>query len=315
MPSSPPLKNHAIAAVVWLLLAALAAGLAAAAPALPAAARAAEMRLAGDRVTLPIVMVREFPFVQGSINGVPGKLLLDTGAADALVVNSHRVPVADSQSLGTRQFGSGQVYTRLQVPLVPEVHVANLRYPQVTQVDAQDATQLENITPDFIGWLGYYFWDGYAFKLDYRNLEATFYRGPATTYLQGEQLIAALPFGLRLRENIPIMEIHIGEMAATAAFDTGQFGSLYVDAPTKASMLQTGLLKPVGDDTYDLKQLKINGVSFPDIKGIEVYTDGFPPAKATGLDDKVLLTIGYGWLKNYKTVWDSQHKTIYVLQR
>ncbi|MFZ6648602.1 hypothetical protein ACO0LO_22960 [Undibacterium sp. TJN25] len=300
------------------LLGGLTASLAAAAqtPPIPESLQSAEMRMSGDRVTLPIVMVREFPFVEGSIAGVAGKLLLDTGAQESLTVNSHRVPVADSQSVGVGRFGSGQTYVEQRVPVVRDIRVAGLRYGQVTHVDAQDATQLEHITPDFIGWIGYYFWDGYALKLDYRNLQASFYRGSSETYLSGEKLIAALPFELRLRQNIPVMSVHIGDLAATAAFDTGQYGALYVDAATKSNMIQAGLLtNPGDDDTYDLTQLKINGQTFPDIKGIAVYTDGFPPAKSTGLVDKVVLTIGYGWLKNYKTVWDSQRKTIYVLEK
>lgn len=310
-------KNSAGLGRALALVAGLAASLTAVAqtPTASADPHSADMRMSGDRVSLPIVMVREFPFVEGSIAGVAGKLLLDTGAVDALIVNSHRVPVSDGRPAGSGTFGSGQTYAIEQIPVVPDVHVADLRYRQVTHVDAQDATQLEHITPDFIGWLGYDFWDGYALKLDYRNLQVTFYRGAPEAYLQHEKLIVALPFQLRLRRDIPIMDARIGDMAAAAAFDTGQYAGLYVDAETKANMIRAGLLMPSGDDTYDLKQLKINGHTFPDIKGIGVYTDGFPPAKSTGLVEKVVLTIGYGLLKNYKTVWDSQRRVIYVLER
>ncbi|MFD2427139.1 hypothetical protein ACFSUK_01290 [Sphingobium scionense] len=55
--------------------------------------RAPEMRLAGKTVTLPLVMVREFPFIEGEIAGVRGKFMLDTGMQDALVINDHRVPL------------------------------------------------------------------------------------------------------------------------------------------------------------------------------------------------------------------------------
>lgn len=299
-----------------LLLSALAgAAPAIAAPAIAAAATAPELRLSGDQVTLPIVMVRAFPFVEASIAGVAGKLMLDTGSQEAMTVNSKRVPVTLGEPLGIAKYGSGQSYAMHLAPVVRDIRVAQLRYEKASNVDAHEAAQLERITPDFIGWLGYYFWEGYALKMDYRNLQATFYRSPTDAYLQGEQLIAALPFEQRLRPNMPVMPARMGEVAATAVFDTGQYGGLYLDAATKTRMLQAGLLIPAGDDEYDLTQLTIDGHTLPGIKGIGVFTDGFPPGKATGLTDQVVLSIGYGLLKNYKSVWDFNKRMIYLLRR
>jgi hypothetical protein len=90
---------------------------------------------------------------------------------------------------------------------------------------------LEGITPDFLGWVGYYFWEGYALKLDYRRSRVTLYKGPPELYLSAEKVIAELPFEIRKLPNHPVMHIRIGGLDIIAAFDTGQYGALYTDAP------------------------------------------------------------------------------------
>jgi hypothetical protein len=282
--------------------------------AFPKSALAPEFRLRGDRVTLPFVMVREFPFVEGSVEGVQGKFMLDTGLENALAINDHRVAI-DSVAVGSGQFGSGQKYAVRHAPAVKDVRLPGLAYPKVSTVSAQDATQLERITPDFIGWLGFYLWEGYALKLDYRQLQATFYRGAPDEYLAGEQFIAALPFSTRKLPQIPVTQVKIGDIDATAVFDTGAYGILFTDVESKDRLIGSGVLKPAGDDKYDLSSLKTGETTLPDMKGITVQTIAFPAAEQTGLNDKRVLVMGYAFLSNYKTVWDYRGKMIYLLQK
>lgn len=278
--------------------------------------QAPEMRLSGERIVLPIVMVREFPFIEGSIAGVKGKLMLDTGHRKALAINDRRVPVVNPVSSGRGLFGSGQTFDIRVVPVVKDIQAGHLRYARVTQVQSQDAAQLERITPDFIGWLGHDFWEGYALKLDYRNSQAIFYRGSTDTYLHGEKIIAELPFESRKLANIPVIKGNIAGIDATVAFDSGQNGTLFIDAETKSLMIAEGALVRSGDgDKYDLHRLELHGTVFDGLKNIGVDTTPFPAAIPTGLTDKTLLTLGFVFLDAYKTVWDSNKKVIYVLER
>lgn len=163
----------------------------------PKSARAPEVRFSGETVTLPIVLIKNYPFIEGSIAGVRGKLMLDTGAEQALAINDHRVPLVGGIAIGSGLFGSGQRFAVRLVPRVTEVHIAFLSFAQATTVQAQDARQLESIAPDFLGWLGYDSWAGYAMKLDYKHRRATFYKGGPKSYLKGERIIAELPFEVR----------------------------------------------------------------------------------------------------------------------
>jgi len=183
----------------------------------PKSQRSPEIRIAAAQVVLPIVMVREFPFIEGSVAGVSGKLILDTGNDQSLTINDHRVPLAGGRSIGTSYFGSGQSFAVRLMPEVRNVRIGTLLFPRVTAVTAQDARQLEAITSDFIGFFGFNAWSDHALKLDYRRSIATFYAGGPETYLKGERLVADLPFTTRKLPNHPVVSGQIGAMPVVTA--------------------------------------------------------------------------------------------------
>ncbi|WP_157201418.1 hypothetical protein [Massilia sp. Root418] len=279
-------------------------------------ASAPEMRLRGDDIVLPIAMVREFPFIEGSVAGVPGKLMLDTGYRAALGINDNRIPVVNPTDNGVGIFGSGQKYASRIAPAVHNVIVADLHFPKVTQVRSSDASLLETITPDFLGWLGHDFFEGYAIKLDYQKLQASFHRGQPEEYLRGEKIVDALPFNLRKIPNIPVMKGKLGDLDTTVAFDTGQNGALFIDDDAKSRLIIAGVLKPTNDaEKFDIPLLHIEGRTFTDLKNIDVMAAPFPAAMQTGLDDKTLITLGFAFLNKYKTVWDYKQRKIHILER
>jgi hypothetical protein len=279
--------------------------------------RAPEIRLTGETVTLPIVMVREFPFIEARIAGVSGKLMLDTGIEGALTVNDHRVPVKDARTIGTGFFGSGQTFAIRLAHELRDIRIGGLRYPRATQVDVQDARMLEGITPDFIGWFGYNAFAGHAMKLDYRALRATFYRHGGADYLKGERVIAQLPFETRKLPNHPILPGRIGTMPVVTTWDTGQNGTLYTSEAGKARLLKEGRLVPHADDPdlFDLHGLELDGHAMPVVRGIDIEMAPSPAAKPTGITEPDELTIGYALLHQFKTVWDYDRKRIYLLAR
>ena len=91
--------------------------------------------MTGATVSVPIVMVREFPFIEGSVSGVAGKLMLDTGYQGALTVNDHRVPISGGRTIGTGVFGSGQTFQVRLIPELADVRVGEMVFPRVTGCD------------------------------------------------------------------------------------------------------------------------------------------------------------------------------------
>lgn len=276
--------------------------------------QAPEVRLAGDTVTLPIVMVREFPFIEGSVNGVHGKFMLDTGAQRAMALNDHRIPLTGGFPMGTGHFGSGQTFDVTLRPKATDVNVAGLHFDSVTRVQSQDATMLERITPDFLGWFGYQAWSAYAMKLNYQTQEATFYRAGPDAFLAGEKRVARVPYTIRKLPNIPLVKGALGSMDLIVSFDTGQQGNIYVDAATRDRWVKEGRLVPDGEDTYDVKGLRLGDGFTVDVPKLRLWTTPFPAAEPTGITEPFSISLGYALLSQYVTVWDFPSQSLYFLK-
>jgi hypothetical protein len=136
---------------------------------------APSFRLTEDKVTLPLVLVDGFPFVEAEILGVKGKLMLDTGARDALALNDHKIPLTGGNAYGKGAVGSGQTFNVTLNAEINEVKLTGYKsYTKITTVKSSNAEFLEAVTPDFLGWIGYNFWAGYSMKLDYQSNTAVF---------------------------------------------------------------------------------------------------------------------------------------------
>lgn len=279
---------------------------------------APEFRMKGDIISIPFVLVREFPFVAAEINGVKGKLLLDTGALEALGLNHNRLRLPEGRIMGRGNFASGQTYEIVLRPSVENVSLAGgLAYHHITNLYSQDATQLEHITPDFLGWLGHEFWAGYAVKFDYKALKATFYRGGPTAFLKDEIVVAAIPFQTRNRPNVPVLTAMIGDTAFETVLDTGQYGNIYADAATLEHLSAIGAVSPTpGKGDIDIHAVRFSeGPAIPMAKlASHAIEEATPFAKGIGVTSPRILSLGYVFLKQYKTVWDYPDGTLYLLK-
>lgn len=313
--------RSAIALAVTLVIASTLGTPAAVAQETPhGAALAPEFRLTGDVVSIPLVMVREFPFVEAEINGVKGKLMLDTGAIEALSLNHNHIKLPAGRVIGQGNFASGQTFEMILRPSIDAVRLAGgLNYGRITTVRSQDAAQLERITPDFLGWVGYSFWDGYAVKFDYRASKATFYKGGPKAFLKGETVVAAIPFETPKLPNDPMLTAKIGDTDFAAVLDTGQYGNIFADKATFEHLEAIGAIKPVpGDDTpVDIAALKFD--KGPPIALAKLAShpteEAAPFAKAIGIASPRIITLGYAFLRQYKTVWDYPNRMLYLLER
>jgi len=279
--------------------------------------------LTGDTTSLPIVMIREFPFVAATVNGVPGKLMFDTGQEDALSLNDHKVPLKDGKVVGKMGFGSGQTF---DVKLYPEVATVDLAggssYRSIPNVTGNNLTFMEEgITPDFLGFIGHDFYRGYLFKLDYKGNRITFYRQTdarrqSKDYLAGETVIATVLFQTRKLPNHPIVPVTIGGVDFLGTFDTGMDGAVYMTKATQARLTEQRLLTPVpgrGDILYNIAGVSLS----PDIKAtvsrIRVFNETPPSAAPLGTPEPDIIQFGYAFLRQYKTVWDFSERKIYLL--
>jgi hypothetical protein len=280
--------------------------------------------LTEDTTSLPIVMVREFPFVAATVNGVPGKLMFDTGQKEALSLNDHKAPLKDGKVVGEGSFGSGQTY---EVKLYREVAAVDLAggpsYRNIPDVMGNDLSFMEeDITPDFLGFIGHDFYRGYLFKLDYKGNRITFYRQTAARrqskdYLSGETVVAVVPFTTRKLPNHPLVTVTIGGVDFLGTFDTGMDGAMYMNKATQARLTEQRLLTPVpgrDDISYDIAGVSLTPGIKATVSGIQVFNETPPSAAPMGTPETNIIQFGYAFLRQYKTVWDFSESRIYLLR-
>ncbi|MBY8829852.1 hypothetical protein [Hephaestia mangrovi] len=192
---------------------------------LPADEAAPGVRLTGDEVTVPLVLIKGYPFIEGEVNGVKGKFMFDIGSDAAITLNHHYVPLKNGIAMPGSKVGSGQTMPAQLNKTIASVRFGQFSYTNVHNVQSNDASQIEqHITPDYLGWVGFEFFRGYAVKIDYRKDTATFYKaGPAavTHFLSGETVVAVIPFQRPKLARIPVVPVTIGKMRFDGAFDTG----------------------------------------------------------------------------------------------
>jgi hypothetical protein len=289
---------------------------------IPADEAAPSVRLTGDEVTLPLVLVKGYPFIEGEVNGVKGKFMFDIGAPAALTLNGHRIPLKGGTRIAGDKVGSGQTFASQMNKTIASVEFAQFSYTDVHNVQSDDAVQIEkHITPDFLGWIGFQFFRGYAFKLDYRKKQVTFYKnGPAaaTHFLHGETVVAVIPFEQRKLARIPIVEVTLGKTIFDGNFDTGNQGTLRTDKATRKKLAAEGVLAKVkiegGVDQVDLTGINIGFGAANLALHFAVLSRPFPPAEAIGVRPNNEMTFGYNLLNKYKTVWDYANHKIYLLK-
>ena len=108
-----------------------------------------------DQVTMPIVIVKGYPFIEAEIHGTKGKLLFDVGSPASFELNSHKVTWLRGLPAGSTYFGSGQSTSKTRYPTADLALPGGVHFDDLKNVEALDGLQLEqHITPDFIGWLG-----------------------------------------------------------------------------------------------------------------------------------------------------------------
>ena len=270
--------------------------------------------LTEDKTSLPIIMVREFPFVAATVNGVPGKLMFDTMKREALSLNDHKAPLK----------GGNVGVVRGLYPEVAAVDLdGSLSYRNIPNVLGEDLSFMEEtITPDFLGFIGYDFYRGYLFKLDYKGNRITFYRRTkarrqSKDYLFGERVVAVVGFTTYKFPNRPIVPVTIGGVNFIGTFGTGMEGAVYMTKAAQASLTEQRLLPPVpdrGDSFYGITGISLTPGLKAAVSGIRVFNKPAPDLPAlTGTAEPNIIQFGYAFLRQYKTVWDFSESRIYLL--
>ena len=153
----------------------------------------------------------------------------------------------------------------------------------------------------------------------YKN---TSIREDSKDFLNGEKVVTVLDFEIRRQPNFPMIKVEVYDVEMLASFDTGgSNGSLEItDSDAEKLMKKKALIDygkdGSGDNLYSLNKVKMNPQLTVNLIG--VYRDSTdydsPVRRALGITEDNDLTFAFRFLAKYKTVWDYEHKKIYVLE-
>ncbi|WP_264538147.1 retroviral-like aspartic protease family protein [Flavobacterium sp. N1736] len=284
--------------------------------------------LHGDIVVFPITLVNAFPFISGTVNGVEGKFMFDTGSAATIALNDNFIKLPNKKIKGNGVVASGQTFNTSINDTIREIKFTNgITYQNLENITSANYDFLQKyITPDCSGYIGHNFFNGYLFKLDYLSRKITFYKNSAERsnskdFLANEKVLAVIDFEIRKLPNHPIIKVKIDGVSVLGAFDTGQYGLLQLDSASdkllksKGSVINLGT-DGSGDTLLNVKNIVLDGKFKCVLKGLELSDlEGTQiTRKALGITEPNLLDIGYRFFSQYKTVWDYTNKKIYILE-
>jgi hypothetical protein len=285
--------------------------------------------LHGDSIAFPLTLVNAYPFVSVEVNGVKGKFMFDTGLNSGIEINDNAISLPGKKAITKGQVGSGQSFMKSINDTIAEVKFKNgLTYRNLLKITSGNFDFLQNnITPDCVGYIGYDFFKGYLFKLDYVKRKLTFYksteeRKSSKDFLKGEKVLAILHFETRRLPNHPMVRVKIGNVDLLGSFDTGQYGLIQLDDQAEKPLKKSSLVISAGNDGYDDPIVNVNNIVLDgklkvSVKGITPYTfeQTAPFRKGLQINEASYICFGYRFFEQYKTVWDYAEKKIYVLEK
>lgn len=281
-------------------------------------------RVAPPTFTLPFLLLNTHIMIDGTVNGIKGRFLFDTGTEFAFFLNNDTLPLAKDQLVAKGQTASGQAMAiyRQNAPIAELTVGEQLHFTKLQgQLHSgwgflQDAYGMNS----FLGSIGHGFSRNYQFTIDYDQQTIAFQapEQPEAT-LPGSfapcDIIARLDFiPSGVDGKIPEVTLQIGKQAITGFFDTGNPGSLELTEATRDQLAEEGLLTLASSEhAYGIhdphQRANLNGlyagqVALADLRNL-TFTTG----------QRNRLGLGYQFLKHYISVWNAKNRTITLLKR
>lgn len=279
--------------------------------------------LKGDVVKIPLAIIRDWPFIDGEVNGVKGLWMFDTGNSGSLQLHSKKVSGIESKTIGQGFVSSGQKFEVLEYPVIDQIKVGDNIYKSLKNVRGNNYDFLEQITTEVLGQIGFSFFDGYDMKIDYLRSELTFYKQKQDVenwkdIKKHKNYITSLPYFTRRLDNHPIIRIRHKGIDFLASFDTGGGkGSFIVEDSNFNKLKKEGDLENFYDEPgtlYNWYNFKIDERLTVNLYGMD-KEDSDPAHKPMQITEKNTLTFAHSFLSQCITIWDTRNKVIHVLEK
>lgn len=278
-------------------------------------ARADLLPAGQDWREIPFEVVDQKPLLAAQVGEMRGRMMFDTGTPDAVIVNRDAVPLPDGRFLATGSAASGQVI-EARLHDAPSVQIGGLPFATAPVLVSGNFEFVEGVFgADYLGFVGTPAVEGGAFMLDYARQVLTILHSDATGALAvpppaAADVVARLTFAM-MPDEMPTSGAFIGSLPLVLDFDTGDGGTLYLRAQTRARLEAENLLITTGQ-AGTLSAVTFGGASF---EGIAVRL-----VEAGGPDDlrpwpgSDALRLGAGFLSQHPSLWNFPAGTITFLR-
>lgn len=255
------------------------------------------------------------PMIAARVGTDAGFMMLDNGTPDALFLNRDATALPEGSFVARGFAASGQAI-EVRSHSVPAVWIDGV---PVTLANTVRSGNFQFTAPglgsDFLGFIGTGMLEGEAFVLDYAR-----HRVSVIRVTPDRQLAIAPPSPDDIRLTTPFF-IWPGEQPTVAGalgavpllidFDTGDEGTVYLTAATKARLQRQQLLRPRGS-AWRLAGLTIGGVAFAPVTVRVVDANGPQDFRQAGRADQ--LRLGAGFLASQPCLWNFPAKTLTFLK-
>lgn len=264
---------------------------------------------------IPFEVVDQKPLLAVQVGDTVGRMMFDTGTPDAVILNRDAVPLPEGRFLAIGSAASGQP-VEVWLHDAPAVQIDGQPFATAPALLSGNFGFVEVMFgPDYLGFVGTPAVEGGAFSLDYGRKVLTILRSDATGVLAvpqpaAEDVLAHLTFAL-LPDEMPTTGAFIGTMPVLLDFDTGDSGTLYLRAQTRAR-LEAEMRLTITGEAGILSNVTFGGATFDGIAvrlveaGSEADKRPWPGSDA--------LRLGADFLSDYPSLWNFPAGTLTFLR-
>jgi hypothetical protein len=262
----------------------------------------------GDTVTLPMHVTNGYVFLDGRVGDRAGAFMFDTGSPFSFFLNNNYLPLELTNRIGSGAAASGQQLTVYQHDNVGPITVGGVALHNMEGVRSANFGFIEHgIRPDFLGFTGFELIRDYEFVIDYERQAIDLYRtgengDPVVRHVNPDEVVATLTFRTEREQQVPLITFAVEGEQIEASFDCGSPGSLSLMTETRRALETSGRLQST-EGAHTLSGLTHDGISL---------SAGFPRL-AEGTTNT--MTLGYSFLREYRSVWNYRKHTITLLRR
>jgi hypothetical protein len=269
---------------------------------------------------LPYHLENGFILIDGQVDGTRGVFMLDTGMPFRILLNRHYVPLNKGVDVRRGSVASGQAMIIQSHAGAHSIALAGgarisaasgARFIAPETVLSGDFGFIEPaVSPRFLGFVGWGFLKDYVFVIDYDKRAIPLYPlrrdGTSSAPSPDQSAVAAI---IEFTPSSPIVpfELHARGVALPSILDTGGHERLAAPAEIWARLNAGGsplVSKKDGDDEL----VSIAHASY------RTYSFDLPDMEKV-VGDKTLVTLGYPFLRNFRSTWNPAKGTVTLARK